>query len=421
MPVLRAASRRDWALGLLDRALKPWNPYAPERYENPYPRYEQAREAGVFFYQRSLRTWIATGHAECQEVLRSTTVSVNRTELMSSLRPYTQVQPETLDLFVHMILLQDPPEHTRLRRLVNRAFTPRAVEAQEPGVAQICQDLLNDIDLSQPTDVMAAYADRLPIFVISDMLGLPPDQWDELKELSDGLVRFIDAITAFDPAEMDVTVARFRAMLGALIDERLAEPQHDMISLLLEAEEDGDRLSRSELESMVALLMVAGHETTSGLIGNSLIALAEFPDQRDLLRANPELAPSAVEELLRYDSPVQGTDRVVVAPFAVGEHELKAGDVVGVLLGAANRDPRLHDRPNELVLDRQDPQPLSFGHGIHHCLGAALARLEARIAIPLFLDAWPNYEVSYADLEWKRSVTVRGPKRLVLGTPTSLR
>ncbi len=211
---------------------------------------------------------------------------------------------------------------------------------------------------------------------------------------------------------MEMAVRDFRALLDRQIADHVEHPRDDMLSRLLEAEEDGDRLSRDELESMIALLMVAGHETTAGLLGNSLLALHRNPTAKDQLIEEPAIAENAVEELLRYDSPVQGTDRVATADIELAGHRIRGGTMMGVFLGAANRDPRRYDRPDQLILDRPQPRPLSFGHGIHHCLGAALARLEARIALPLFLQTYPDYRVDEDRLEWKRSITLRGPSHL---------
>ncbi len=411
-PVLRAAAKRDWAMRLADRALKPWNPFTPTRYADPYPLYEQVRSAGPMSYQRSLQGWNVVGYAECEEVLRHSETSADRSELISVVRPYNQLPHDVRGLFLNTMLLTDPPDHGRLRKLVNRAFTPRAVNALEPSITKIAQELVEDLQGESVADAIPTFADRLPIFAISDMLGLPRGDWDKLKALSEQLVKFVDPVVGFDPKEMTAAVAELRAMLAALISEREAEPRDDLLTTLIQAEEDGDRLSHSELESMVTILMVAGHETTSGLLGNSLVALHRNPSARDQLREEPEIATNAVEELLRYDSPVQATDRSATADIEIAGHQIKKGQVMATLLGGANRDPRRYDRPNELILDRPDPRPLSFGHGIHHCLGAALARLEARVALPLFLEAFPDYRIDETQIVWKRTVSVRGPSSL---------
>lgn len=411
-PVFRRAAKSSRAMGVMDRVLKPWNPFSPQRWSDPYPLYEQVRSAGPVNYQRSTQIWNVAGYEECEQVLRSPHASVDRRELIELVRPYTKLLPTSRELFLSTMLMTDPPDHGRLRTLVNRAFTPRAVNALEPQVEKIARDLLHDMAKSSVVDATSAFADQLPIFVISEMLGLPRSEWDRFKAISDQLVRFIDPISGFEIGAMESAIGEFRGLVAGLVREREDNPRDDMLTALLDVEEDGDRLSRTELESMVALLMVAGHETTSGLIGNSLLALRRFPAAAEQLAAEPDLAANAVEELIRFDSPVQSTDRTMTEAVDIDGHRIAAGQTAVLLLGAANRDPRRYDRPNELLLDRPDPRPLSFGHGIHHCLGAALARLEARVAIPVFLETFPGYEVDEANVVWKRSMTVRGPSQL---------
>ena len=395
-----------------DRLIRPWNPFSPRRYADPYPLYEDLRSHGAVSYQWSIQGWNVVGYEECEEVLRSSDVSVDRTEVMDVITPYTKTDPETVALFTRTMLMIDPPDHGRLRSLVNRAFTPRAVAALEPSIEKIVRDLLHDVGEHREVDLQTAFCDRVPIYAISDMLGIPRSERERLKLISDEIVKFVDPISGFDPYDMEAAVRDFRTLLGDLIAEREAQPQDDMLSRLLEAEDDGDRLSRPELESMVALLLVAGHETTAGLLGNSLLALQRHPEARAQLAEEPEIAENAVEELIRYDSPVQGTDRVATADFELAGHQIKAGQMIGVFLGAANRDPRRYDRPDRLQLDRHQPRPLSFGHGIHHCLGAALARLEAKVALPLFLQTFPDHRIDEERMEWKRSITLRGPSSL---------
>ncbi len=415
---MRAAAKRDWASNLSGKLLRPWNPFTPSRYENPYPLYEDLRSvAGPISYQRSLQGWNVIGYEACEQVLRNPNMSVDRSDMMKSVTPYRNLDSRTLDLFMSTMLMKDPPDHTRLRTLVNRAFTPRQMLALEPNIEKITRSLLDELKPGDQADVMGAFCAQLPIHVISDMLGFPRHSWDEFRSISDSLVQFIDPISSFEPAAMERTVSRFTKMVGELVNERERQPQDDMVSRLVEATEDGDRLDRRELESMVAILMVAGHETTASLLGNSLLALQRHPEARERLRTEPDIAANAVEELLRYDAPVQLTDRFPTADVEIAGESLKKGQLVGIFLGAANRDPERYDRPNELVLDREDPRPLSFGNGIHHCLGAALARMEARIALPVFLQTFPDYKIEVDQVVWKRSLTVRGPQKL----PTTLR
>jgi cytochrome P450 len=211
---------------------------------------------------------------------------------------------------------------------------------------------------------------------------------------------------------MDRAVDELKAVFDVEIERRRKTPSDDMLSALVEAEEDGDRLNNTELHSMILLLMVAGHETTTGLIGNAVYWMDQYRGARQMLIEEPGLMTNAVEEFLRFDSPVQATDRKVVEEVTIGGHLIPKGGSITVLLGAANRDPRLFDRPNELLVDRESPRSLSFGHGIHHCIGAALARMETRVALTALLERYPDYGVDRDGVRWKRSITLRGPSVL---------
>ena len=430
IPVIRFLARRDWTSRAMTRALAPFNPLDPRRYTNPYPLYDELRAHGPVYHHTRAATWLVSGHPECEEVLRGS-VSVDRSEMMSTLSPYRDMDRQALDMLTSTLLLVDPPDHTRLRALVSRAFTPRRVAGLEPEVFRIAHQLLDDVEadlargLANGADVMAPFAVKLPIYMIGRMLGLDEETWPRLKTLSDVVARFVDPLSGFVADDMDRAVGELSDLFETEIERRRTEPRDDLITALVEAEADGDRLDTTELKGMIILLMVAGHETTTGLIGNALLALDAGEDgdveggsagraARRRMIDEPELIDNAVEELIRYDSPVQGTDRYTTDDLRVDGQTIPAGTGVVMLLGAANRDPRVHDRPNELLLDRADPKPMSFGHGAHYCIGAALARLEAKVAIPAFLERFPDYTVDRSQLEWKRSIVLRGPTRLVV-------
>jgi len=411
LPALRWIAGNDRAAGLLDRALAPFNPLSPARYVDPYPLYAELRRHGPVVHHR-LGIWFVTGHEECEAVLRAPT-SVDRSEFMRDVTPYKHLDEASFQLLASMLLMLDPPDHTRIRKLVSRVFTPRAVARLEPQVETITAELLDDVADRSRFDAVEAFAAQLPIFMIGELLGLPTEQWGRLKHLSDELAKSIDGLTGFDAAAMNRTIAETTAIFRSEFARCRSEPRDDLLSALVSVEaEDGDRLSDDELLSLCVLLMVAGHETTTGLIGNALVALEANPAARRQLLDAPGIAERAVEEFLRYDSPVQTTDRITTAPLELGDVVIPAGATVGVFLGAANRDPRRHDDPDVLRLDRPDPRPLSFGHGIHHCVGAALARLEAKVAIPAFVERFPDYRIDHTAIAWKRSMTLRGPTTL---------
>ena len=418
-PALRASAGLDWLQRPLNTVLAPFNPFDPRRRIDPYPLYERARSHAPVFHHRLLGIWIATGYDEVTQVLRGP-VSVERRHTIEAITPYRDMKPENVDLMLSSLLMRDAPAHGRLRKLVNRAFTPRAVAELEPAVRQLTAQLIDELPASGATgsgpgrtvDVMAGLAERLPIYAIGQLLGIPRDRWEMLGALSEVVTRFVDPFDEFDPAVMDRAIDDLRALFERLAADRIAAHRDDLITALVLAEEDGQRLDRHELIAMLIVLLIAGSETTAGLIGNSIVALGRHPEAVALLRDRPDLAPNAVEELLRYDGPVQTTDRTVLEPFTVGDVTLPAGAVVMVLLGAANRDPRRFHEPDRLILDRPDPRPLSFGHGIHHCVGAALARLEATVVLPAFIEAFPDFAVDEADLRWRRSTIFRNPSAL---------
>lgn len=414
--LLRAVARGDRSRRLLGPVLRPFNPFDPVRHSDPYALYDRTRHRGPVFHHRLLRTWIVTGYQEATELLRGP-VSVDRRSLIESITPYRNMRPENADLFLSTMLMVDPPDHGRLRKLVNRAFTPRAVAELAPRITELTEELIEELPTfaattGDPVDVQTGLADRLPIYTISEMLGVPRNRWDELKELFDVITRFVEPFTGFDPAEMDNAIDRLRALIGELADQRAADPGEDLLSALVHAEADGDRLSHSELTGMVALLLIAGHETTSGMIGNSLLALGRNPEAVGLLERRPELLDNAVEELLRYDSSIQATDRTMVADFTIGDVTIPEGAVVMILLGAANRDPRRYAEADTLKLDRHQPRPISFGHGIHHCVGAALARLELAAVLSAFVTTYPRFRLADVGPTWRRSMTLRGPETL---------
>jgi cytochrome P450 len=248
------------------------------------------------------------------------------------------------------------------------------------------------------------------VYVIAELLGIPSEQRDDLKRMSEVVSQFVDPLRGFDPAQMDATIDELRQLFEDLADQRRTDPGPDLFSGLVNVEENGDRLSHQELIAMAMLLLIGGHETTSGTIGNSIVALARNPEFRAGLSADPDDNLAAVDELLRYDTPVQATDRTVISEFTVGDKTLPAGAVVLVVVGAANRDPRRFDRPNELLLDRADGRAISFGRGPHHCIGASLARVETAAALTAFVNAFPQYELDEAGLVWRPSTTFRGPQ-----------
>ncbi|PYO24055.1 MAG: cytochrome P450 [Candidatus Rokuibacteriota bacterium] len=310
------------------------------------------------------------------------------------------------------MLFRDPPDHTRLRALVSKAFTPRVVEEMRGRIQEIVDALLDRAQDVGRMDVIADLAYPLPLIVICEMLGVPTENRDLFRRWSVDIARSLDAIAL--PTEPEViergTAARHALAdyFRGLIAERRRRPKADLLSDLIAAEEQGDKLTEGELMATVLLLFVAGHETTVNLIGNGMLALLRHPAELRALRADPGLIGSAVEELLRYDGPVQRTGRMPNTDVALGGRTIRKGALVLGLIGAANRDPAHFPDPDRLDITRGDNRHLAFGWGIHFCLGAPLARLEAQIAILALVRRLPRLALATARLEWRRASTLRG-------------
>jgi len=313
------------------------------------------------------------------------------------------------------MLMMDPPDHTRLRKLVSRSFTLRRTAELRPRVEQIAAELLDGV-ADDLVDLMTAYAVPLPVQVICELLGVPVEDRGEFTTWSNTLV---DQISPEETAADSANLARY---LGELVDRKRSEPDDALLSALIEVADDGDRLSHEELVAMGVLLLVAGNETTINLIGNALLGLLTHPDQLALLRERPELTSSLVEEVLRWDGPVQNaTYRFPTTDVEVAGTTIPAGSVVRLSLAAANRDPSRFPDADELRIDRDASGHLDFGHGLHHCLGAQLARMEGEVAIRTLLARYPDLTLAVdpAELVYRPSMIVRGLTALPvrLGAP----
>jgi cytochrome P450 len=317
----------------------------------------------------------------------------------------------------HWMLQQDPPDHTRLRGLVVKAFTARRVEDMRLRIQQIVDATLDGIVDRGRMDLIEDFAFRLPVTIICDMLGIPGDHREIFYKSSRGGGRLLDPVP-LSPAEIAEANAgnlMAQAYFQQLFELRRRSPGDDLTTQLVQAEEDGSKLSNEELTANIILLFGAGHETTVNLIGNGLLALHRNPDQLALLKANPALITNAIEEFLRYDSSVQSTGRVTLEDIDdLGGKKIPKGETVLCLLGSANRDPAVYpDRPDRLDITRPNVRPLSFGGGIHFCLGAQLARIEAAVAISTLLRRLPDLRLDDAENpEWRSTFVLRGLKTL---------
>jgi cytochrome P450 len=381
----------------------------PEGRADPYPRYAALRELAPV--HRSAFGFVAlTRYDDCQQLLRHSAVGKDLSGAAHSLGLSDEQQAEQARFRNDRsnMLTTDPPDHTRLRGLVSRAFTSRTVDGLRPSIVTLVDDLLDGFGDGE-VDIMNALAFPLPVTVIGEMLGVPAEDRSRLRPL----VRTVSAVL-----ELVVTPEALAAATKAdyalehyfadLVAERRARPRDDMLTQLIEAEDKGDQLSEGELISTAILLFAAGFETTTHLIGNGLLALLRNPDQLARLRADRTLVRPAVEELLRYDSPVQMAVRTAYDDLSFGDHRVDAGSIVLALLGAANRDPARFSDPERLDVGRSEGSPISFGGGIHFCLGAALARLEGQIVLDRLLDRFRTWELVDDEPTYRDSLTLRG-------------
>ena len=316
--VLRGLVRRPRLADAVFRFDRWGNILGPDRFVDPYPIYERMRESGPVSFSPLFQQWAVVGYEEAREVLRSPSFGVaGQMELLMDARPYSELSDQTRALFRNALLFTDPPLHTRLRAAVNRAFTPRQMQQLEPRVRAIVDRLLQGIADDPTPELMTSIAEPLPIQVIAELIGVPEERWSWVTEISTVLRRVVDPFVPLDPAEVDRTCTELATYYSSLADERAAHPTDDLLTDLARSEADG-QINRTELLSLLAILLLAGHETTTGAIGNALVALGRNPEQRDLLRNRPDLWPNAVEELLRYDTVLQTDPRQALENVTIG-------------------------------------------------------------------------------------------------------
>src|SRR5947209_11108369 len=393
-----------------------FNPLAPEFIRDPYPFYQQLRDSDPM-HVTQFGALVASRHAEASLVLRDKRFGKDFVE-RSKRRYGPQIMEEPVFRSMsHWMLQQDPPDHTRLRGLVVKAFTARRVEDMRPRIQQVVDQTLDRIAAQGHMDLIEDFAFRLPVTIICDMLGIPEEHREVFYTSSRDGGRLLDPVP-LSPAEIEQANANNLAAqmyFQQLFELRRRNPGDDLTTQLVQAEEDGSKLSNEELTANIILLFGAGHETTVNLIGNGLLALHRNPDQLALLKANPALMTNAVEEFLRYDSSVQMSGRVALEDIDdLGGKKIPKGESVLCLLGSANRDPAVYpDRPEQLDITRPKIRPLSFGGGIHLCLGAQLARIEAEVAIATLLRRLPDLRLDNAkNPEWRPTFVLRGLKNL---------
>ncbi|MDA2962138.1 MAG: cytochrome P450 [Actinomycetota bacterium] len=391
-------------------------------FKDPYPVYRQLLEESPIFWSDIARAWIVCPFDEVENGLNSDDI-YNQSERMTKASSHlTKEQLETLPNILtnlsNWIVFKDPPGHTRLRRLISKAFTPRAITAFEPRIEEIVSNLLDEAMKKDVFDLVKDFSFQLPSIVICELMGIPLEkQWD-LKRWSDGIAGFTASarVTTEQAAYAEKVAREAEEYLMELFKELRARPNNGLLSKILNAPHEEDGLTDKEIAGLTIQLFFAGFETTEGLIGNMVLALINNPEQEKLLRSNYELIPAAVEETLRHDSSIQKQSRVASVDLEILGKQVKKGDYVHFMIGAANRDPKKFSNPDKFDIARKDAANVSFGHGIHFCIGAPLARLDAKIALRQLLEKMPKFFLHEPKPTFPELLAIRKPLHLWLST-----
>jgi cytochrome P450 len=389
--------------------------FGPEMLADPYPVYQMLRATHPVFRVPELDAWVLTSYDGVNGSLRNPQLSSDRFPRLRqrlASKGLDSLAQDRVRSMIHM----DPPDHTRLRGLVNKAFTPKAVDAMSGNIQNIVNELLDAAESRGNMDIIENLAFPLPVMVIAEMLGVPAADRDRFKHWSDEFSVVLSGDVASLPESLLRRAANAREELAdyfkSIVVQRRQSPGTDLLSALIQAEEQGGKLSEDELYSTVVLLLVAGNETTTNLIGNGLLALLRHSDQMQKVWDSPALVPLAVEEMLRFDGPVQLTNRMAKVDLEIQGTKISAGDWIYLVLGAANRDPSQFPEPDRFDVSRTDNKHIAFGAGAHFCLGAPLARLEAQIAFRTLRERYPQLRIGEGTIEYRNNFNMRGLKSL---------
>jgi cytochrome P450 len=385
------------------------NVFSPKFYENPYAHFSALRNRSALHYSPAYRGWWVTSFDLVQEVLRDARFGADVRKFEKRVKRIRKhMDEERRESFENPSMLNlDPPDHSRIRRLVSQGFAQRYIAALEPRIRDIVDDCLDRVHNDAHFDLIGVLAKPLPAIVIAEMMGLPKSDHAQFQSWSEDLIA---SSGSNDIAALERSQRSNRALINyfkRIIEERREEPGDDLIGQLIRAEEEGDKLNAQELYNTCLLLLVAGHETTTRLIGNGMYLLLKSPEQLDALRASPKLIPNAVEEMLRFEPPVQATQRFALEDMDFHGKHLKRGDLIFVGIAGGNRDPAANERPDEFDVTREKVKQVSFGYGIHLCIGASLARLEAKVAFTRLLERFPEMHLG-AEPEWGMNPFFRG-------------
>lgn len=393
-----------------------YNPLLPEARTDPYPLYRQLREQDPVHWSEVVDAWVLTRYDDVVAVLKDPRFSADRRRAQNRLTEQAAAMIEEAGAVgrANTMLTADPPEHTRLRLLVSRAFLPHAVEPLRQHIQQIADELLDAVQDTGRMDIIQDFAYPLPVIVIAELMGVPPEHRAQFRRWSDDVVAALGG--PLGPPELRErgmrSVRELEEYFRGVIAERRRKPKEDLVSVLVAAEEQGDVLSEEQLLATCMVMLIAGNETTRNLIGNGMLALLHDRDQLEKLWNDPSLVESAVEELLRYAGPVQTTARVATEDVQIGGEPIKEGQLVFTVVAAANRDPAHFPDPDKLDITRENNHHVAFGFGIHSCLGQPLARVEAQVAFSTLARRIRNPRLATEEVKWGPSFILRGLKSL---------
>ena len=401
----------------MDQALSLFNLLEPTVLANPYPFYRPLLEQHPVYWDQYVKAWVCVRYKDVLFALHSHQLSAKRIPSVDQLLALglKDIAPLYATLEQQLLFI-DPPDHSRLRRLMSTAFTTRKVEAMRPYIEDIVHRILDRVEGTGFMDIIHALAYPLPLTVIAELLGLPLEDRNRLKKWSDDYAAMLGSFQYIPDqiVEIQQSISEMMTYFRHMIEQRRQHPQDDLISVLIAAYDQDDQLTDDNLITNCILLLAAGHETTTNLIGNGILTLLNHPDQLHQVREDPSQLPNAVEEILRYESPAQYTARLALDDLEISGKRIHKGQVVILLLGAANRDPFQFENPEVFDIQRQGNKHLAFGYAAHFCLGAPLARLEGQIAIHAVIQRFPRLRLMNEKPLWRQNVNIRGLSELLV-------
>ena len=412
----------DRTLRLLSPLIGPVNLVSPEYHKDPHATWRKLRAESPLVYSRTFQNWLLTRYEDVQSALQSPYLSSDRKQVprVRLVLWLNRNESAFLDFLQRNLLMNEGDQHRRLRKIVSKAFTPRRVNLLRPRLEELAEGLLDEAGSGGEIELVRDFAYPFPVSAIAELLGIPTEDREKFFAWTADLVQILDPLQGTDGAgAMRRATEDLYAYFRPLLASRRQDPQNDLMSAMIAAEDAGETLTEGDLIALCVLLLAAGHETTANLIGVSVLNLLRHPDQRRRLQDDPSLLPTAINEFLRYESPIQMTDRAVVEDFEIAGRRFRRGQILGVSIVSANRDPAQFENPDALDLGRQHNPHLALGSGTHFCLGAQLARIEGEIALAALLRRFPDFRGPTEPPAWRRSTVLRGPSELPISTHAS--